>query len=116
MLESVGRRALAIGHHRFYVIRKSAERQADGNATSFALSSVGLRRGWTSTRPAKAGVSILLYDALDFSTDRYDCSGQTLESLPRIASPSATAARLDVPTRSRFAPDVPAKFARIGSV
>jgi hypothetical protein len=70
-------------------------------------SSVGLRRGWTSTQPAEARVSILLYDALDFSTDRDDGGGQTRESLSRIASPSAAVARVDVPKRSHFAPDVP---------
>jgi len=58
-------------------------------------------RGWTSARPAEARVSILLYDALDFSTDRDDGGGQTRESLSRIASPSAAVARLD-----------PARFAR----
>ena len=100
-------------------------------------------------RPAEARVSILLYDTLDFSTDRDDGGGQTRESLSWIASPSAAVARLDpartetasftpeqqhggieynyereepmeshgnVPNRSRFAPDVPMKFARIGSV
>jgi hypothetical protein len=36
-----------------------------------------------------------LYDALDFSTDIDDGGGQTRESLSRIASPSATVARLD---------------------
>jgi hypothetical protein len=44
---------------------------------------------------AEARVSILLYDALDFSTDRDDGGGQTRESLSRIASPSAAVARLD---------------------
>ena len=36
-------------------------------------------------QPAEARVSILLYDALDFSTDRDDGGGQTRESLSRIA-------------------------------
>ena len=44
---------------------------------------------------AEARVSILLYDALDFSTDRDDGGGQTRESLSRIASPSAAAAGID---------------------
>ena len=44
---------------------------------------------------AEARVSILLYDALDFSTDRDDGGGQTRESLSRIASPSAEVAWLD---------------------
>jgi hypothetical protein len=48
-----------------------------------------------SAQPAEARVSILLYDALDFSTDRDDGGGQTRESLSRIASPSAAVARLD---------------------
>ena len=39
-------------------------------------------------------VSILLYDALDFSTDRDDGGGQTRKSLSRIASPSAAVAGL----------------------
>jgi hypothetical protein len=43
---------------------------------------------------AGARVSILLYDALDFSTDRDDGGGQTRESLSRIASPSAAIAGL----------------------
>ena len=87
---------------------------------------------------AEARVSILLYDALDFSTDRDDGGGQTRESLSRIASPSPSAAvaRLD-PARTEthvalcdilslavfecvkaegFVPDMPTKFARIGSV
>jgi hypothetical protein len=78
----------------------------------------------------------LLYDALDFSTDRDDGGGQTCESLSRVASPSAAVTGLDpawTETVSRFviilslavfgrvkaegfAPDVPIKFARIGSV
>src|SRR5215471_1027801 len=70
--------------------------------------------GWTSTRPAESRVSILLYDALDFSTDRDDGGGQTRESLPRIASPSAAVARLDVAFVLRHG--VPRKFARIGSI
>jgi hypothetical protein len=44
---------------------------------------------------AGARVSILLYDALDFSTDRDDGGGQTRESLSRIASASAAVAGLD---------------------
>src|SRR5262249_61195696 len=74
------------------------------------------RRGWTSAQPAEARVSILLYDALDFSTDRNDGGGQTRESLSRIASSSAAIAQVDVPKRSRFATDVRTRFARIGSV
>ena len=87
-------------------------------------------------RPAEARVSILLYDALDFSTDRDDGGGQTRESLSRVASASAAVTGLD-PARTEtvsrfviilslavfgrvkaegFAPDVPIKFARIGSV
>ena len=46
-------------------------------------------------RPAEARVSILLYDALDFSTDRDDGGGQTRESLSRIALLSAAVAGLD---------------------
>src|SRR6478672_2177280 len=46
-------------------------------------------------RPAEARVSILLYDALDFSTDHDDGGGQTGESLSRIASASAAVAGLD---------------------
>ena len=56
-----------------------------------------------SAQPAEARVSILLYDALDFSTDRDDCGGQTRESLSWIASPSAAVARLDP---ARFAHQV----------
>jgi hypothetical protein len=37
----------------------------------------------------------MLYDALDFSTDRDDGGGQTRESLSRIASTSAAVAGLD---------------------
>ena len=48
-----------------------------------------------SAQPVEARVSILLYDALDFSTDRDDGGGQTRESLPRIASSSAAVAGLD---------------------
>jgi hypothetical protein len=48
-------------------------------------------------------VSILLYDALDFSTDRDDGGGQTCESLSRIASTSAADAGLDP---ARFAHQV----------
>ena len=44
---------------------------------------------------AEARVSILLYDALDFSTDRDDGGGQTRESLFRIASTSAAVAGID---------------------
>ena len=44
---------------------------------------------------AEARVSILLYDALDFSTDRDDGGGQTRESLSRIALLSAAVAGLD---------------------
>ena len=78
----------------------------------------------------------MLYDALDFSTDRDDGGGQTRESLSRNASPSAAVAGLDparTETVSRFViilslavfgrvkakgfpPDVPIKFARLGSV
>jgi hypothetical protein len=46
-------------------------------------------------RPAEARVSILLYDALDFSTDRDDGGGQTRESLSRVASASAAVTGLD---------------------
>ena len=45
-------------------------------------------------QPAEARVSILLYDAMDFSTDRDGGGDQTRESLSRIASPSAAAAAL----------------------
>ena len=48
-----------------------------------------------SAQPAEARISILLYDALDFPTDRDDGGGQTRESLSRIASASPAAARLD---------------------
>ena len=51
-------------------------------------------------QPAEARVSILLYDALDFSTDRDDGRGQTRESLSRVASASAAVAGLD-PARDR---------------
>ena len=54
-------------------------------------------------QPAEARVSILLYDALDFSTDRDDGGGQTRESLSRIASTSAADAGLDP---ARFAHQV----------
>src|SRR6476646_7484588 len=85
-------------------------------------------------RPAEARVSILLYDALDFSTDRDDGGGQTRESLSRVASASAAGldqARTETVSRfviilslaafgrvkaEGFAPDVPIQFARIGSV
>ena len=53
-----------------------------------------------SAQPVEARVSILLYDALDFSTDRDDGGGQTRESLFRIASPSTAVAALD-PIRKR---------------
>ena len=46
-------------------------------------------------QPAEARVSILLYDALDFSTDRDDGGGQTRESLSRVASASAAVTGLD---------------------
>ena len=48
-----------------------------------------------SAQLPEARVSIPLYDALDFSTDRDDGGGKTRESLSRIASPSAAVARLD---------------------
>jgi hypothetical protein len=54
-------------------------------------------------RLAEARVSILLYDALDFSTDRDDGGGQTRESLSRIASSSTAVAALDP---ARFAHQV----------
>jgi hypothetical protein len=53
---------------------------------------------------AEARDSILLYDALDFSTDRDDGGGQTRESLSRIASPSAAVTGLD---NVRFAHQTP---------
>jgi hypothetical protein len=46
-------------------------------------------------QPAEARVSILLYDALDFSTDRDDGGGQTRESLSRVASASAAVTGVD---------------------
>jgi hypothetical protein len=46
----------------------------------------------TSAQPAEARVSILLYDALDFSTDHNDGGSQTRESLSRFASPSTAGA------------------------
>ena len=58
---------------------------------------------------AEARVSILLYDALDFSTDRDDGGGQTRESLFRIASPSAAVAGIDP---ARFAHQTPTLAAR----
>jgi hypothetical protein len=45
--------------------------------------------------PARRQFRSLLYDALDFSTDRDDGGGQTRESLSRVASPSAAVAALD---------------------
>jgi hypothetical protein len=87
-------------------IREESEHRLilSGDAPSFALSSGGWRRGRTSAQLAEARISILLYDALDFSTDRDDGGGQTRESLSRIASPSAAVARLD-----------PARFAQFGA-
>ena len=78
-------------------VREESEHRliSSGDAPSFALSSGGWRRGRTSAQPAEARVSILLYDALDFSTDRDDGGGQTRESLSRIASSSAAVAELD---------------------
>jgi hypothetical protein len=86
-------------------VREESEHRliSSGDAPSFALSTGGWRRGRTSAQPAEARVSILLYDALDFSTDRDDGGGQTRESLSRIASPSAAVARLDP---ARFAHQV----------
>jgi hypothetical protein len=55
-----------------------------------------------------------LYDALDFSNDRNDGGGETRESLSRFASSSAAVGVVEVPRRSRFAPDVLPKFGRIG--
>ena len=46
-------------------------------------------------QPAEARVAILLYDTLDFSTDRDDGGGQTRESLFRVASASAAVTGLD---------------------
>ena len=60
-----------------------------------ALWTGGWRRGRTSAQLPEVRVSILLYDALDFSTDRDDGGGQTRESLSRIASTSAADAGLD---------------------
>jgi hypothetical protein len=58
----------------------------------------------TSARPVVPRVPILLYDALDFSTDRDDGGGQTRESLSRVASPSAAVAGLDAaPTETHVA-------------
>jgi len=50
-------------------------------AMRHCLQSSGWRPGRTLTQPAEARVSIMLYDALDFSTDRDDGGGQTRESL-----------------------------------
>ena len=68
---------------------------SSGDAPSVCIWNGGLRRGRTSAQLPEARVSILLYDALDFSTDRDDGGGQTRESLSRIASPSAAVAGLD---------------------
>lgn len=78
-------------------VREESEHRliSSGDAPLFALSSGGWRRGRTSAQLPEVRVSILLYDALDFSTDRDDGGGQTRESLSRIASPSAAVARLD---------------------
>ena len=64
-------------------------------ALSFALIFESPAAPSPALRPAEARVSILLYDALDFSTDRDDGGGQTRESLSRVASASAAVARLD---------------------
>jgi hypothetical protein len=81
--EIVFRPASAIGYHRFYVIRQiRGKGQWMVSRLNFSTS-------------AEARVSILLYDALDFSTDRDDGGGQTRESLFRIASPSAAVAGID---------------------
>ena len=86
-------------------VREESEHRliSSGDTPLFALSSGGWRRGRTSAQPAEVRVSILLYDALDFSTDRDDGGGQTRESLSRIASPSAAVARLN---SARFAHQV----------
>ncbi len=47
-----------------------------------------------SIRPAKGRVSIWMYDALDFSTDRYCRRGQTCESVSRSESSTTAAAGL----------------------
>jgi hypothetical protein len=99
VLEWLCRRASAIRYHRFHVIRQirgpgwvfgvatalcrrvrampcAAPRQSEAATKSmrhrFSSSNGECHRGWTSTEPAEARVSILLYDALDFSTDRND--------------------------------------------
>jgi Domain of unknown function (DUF4326) len=59
-----------------------------------SLSSGGCRRGELHYSPPRREFRSLLYDALDFSTDRDDGGGQTRESLSRFASPSAAVARL----------------------
>src|SRR4051812_22966823 len=46
-------------------------------------------------KKAEVRVSILLYDALDFSTDHDDGGGQTRESLSGVATISAADAALD---------------------
>jgi hypothetical protein len=90
--EIVFRPASAIGYHRFYVIRQiRGKGQWMVSRLNFSTS-------------AEARVSILLYDALDFSTDRDDGGGQTRESLFRIASPSAAVAGIDP---ARFAHQIP---------
>jgi hypothetical protein len=71
--EIVFPRASAIGYHRFYGIR-----QIRGKGRWMVS-----RLNFSTS--AEARVSILLYDALDFSTDRDDGGGQTRESLSRIA-------------------------------
>jgi hypothetical protein len=58
-----------------------------GDAPSVCIIERWMASSRTSAQPAKARVSILLYDALDFSTDCDDGGGQTRESLSRIASP-----------------------------
>jgi hypothetical protein len=68
---------------------------SSGDTPSVCIWNGGWRRGRTSAQLPEVRVSILLYDALDFSTDRDDGGGQTRESLSRIASPSAAVARLD---------------------
>ena len=72
---------------------------SSGDTPSVCIWNGGWRRGRTSAQLPEARVSILLYDALDFSTDRDDGGGQTRESLSRVASASAAVARLD-PARS----------------
>jgi hypothetical protein len=110
MLEPLGQRASAIGYPRVYAIRQSTETiRLKLTDLRFPYAStemvprcaivchclvVDAVGGWTSAQPAEARVSILLYDALDFSTYRDDGGGQTRESLSRIASPSAAVAGL----------------------